>query len=210
MARADGTRLAVLDNNSEVIMSNSAALLLPPPLRESGAFTLLGRRAGVDVYRRDYTPAVELAAVGDIAADRDAVHAALLAHTDARIMATMAEAWIKGERPATTTLRGGLVLPIANQRDFTLGARWTVDSPVGLSFEVNDDRGANTRARNWVDRITGSWGFDALDDGRATRAIYHVQIGFASPLARWSIHTGALADLPTLIEHLRLLVGARE
>jgi hypothetical protein len=190
-------------------MSSSAAHSFPSPLRETGAFTLLGRRANVDVYRRDYTPVVELAAVGDIAADRDAVHAALLAHTDARIVATMAESWITGQAPATTTLRGGSVLPIANQHDFTLNARWTMDSPVGLSFEIIDDRGAKTRTRNWVDRIVGSWGFDPLDDGRATRAIYHVQLGFARPLAGWSIHTGALADLPTLFEHLRLLVGAR-
>jgi hypothetical protein len=190
-------------------MSRSAARSLLPDLRQNGTFTLLGRRDGVEVYRRDYVPVVELAAVGDIRADRDAVQRALLAHTDPRIMATMAESWIKGDPPPTTTLRGGLALPIANQRDFILSARWTVDSPVGLSFEISDDRGANTRARNWVDRITGSWGFDPLDDGRATRAIYHVQIGFARPLARWTVDTGALADLPTLIEHLRLLAGAR-
>jgi hypothetical protein len=111
--------------------------------------------------------------------------------------------------PPTTVLRDGLVLPIANAREFSLFARWTTGSRAGLSFKIADNRGANTRARNWVDRITGSWTFDPIDDGRATRAIYQVQIAFASPLMRWTIRSGALQDLPTVIEHVRSLVTPR-
>jgi hypothetical protein len=40
-----------------------------------------------------------------------------------------------------------------------------------------------------------------------TRAIYHARIEFVSEVPRWSIRTGALQDLPMLVEHLRSLVG---
>jgi hypothetical protein len=177
-------------------------------LNESGPFTLIGRRAEVDVFHREWGTSVELAAVGDIAASREEVQAALLSQADPRIIATIAESWIAGVPPDATVRRDGLVVPIANDRDFTLSARWTNGRADGLSFEIVDDRGANTRSRNWVDRIVGSWGFDPIGDGRATRAIYHAQIVFASPLARWTIRNGAVNDLPTLIEQLRSVVGS--
>jgi hypothetical protein len=77
---------------------------------------------------------------------------------------------------------------------------------VGLAFKILDDRGADTRGRNWVDQISGSWGFDRIHGGRGTRAIYHVRIELANPLARWTVTSGALRDLPLVIEQLRSLV----
>jgi hypothetical protein len=62
------------------------------------------------------------------------------------------------------------------------------------------------RGRNWVDQISGSWGFDRVQGGRATRAIYHVRIELASPLARFTVTSGALRDLPLVIRQLRSLV----
>jgi hypothetical protein len=188
-------------------MASPAALSVQSLSDESRPFTLIGRRSNVDVFLREGSPSVELAAVGDILATPEHAHAVLLSHVDPRVIATMAESWISGVAPDATVLRDGLVLPIANDRDFSLSAHWTAASPVGLSFEIADDRGAQTRARNWVDQINGSWGFDPIDEGAATRAIYHVQIVFASPVARWTLRNGALTDLPTLVEQLRSLVG---
>jgi hypothetical protein len=55
----------------------------------------------------------------------------------------------------------------------------------------------------------GSWGLEPLGDGTTSRAIYHVRIELASPPPRWTIHSGALADLPMMIEEVRSLIRSR-
>ncbi len=187
-------------------MERSTLTLLPST---NGPFVRIGRHADVDVYHGTLHPAVEVAAVGDVAATVDEAHAALMDNVDPRVIATIAESWVSGAAPPTTLLPDGLVVPVANDREFALYARWTTGSPVGFAFEIVDNRGAITRTRNWVDRISGSWGFDPIDDGRATRVIYHARIELAKPLARWTVRNGALRDLPTLIEQLRSLVTPR-
>jgi hypothetical protein len=156
-------------------------------------FALIGRRSGVYVFQRAYVPTVELAAVGEIDAGPAEVHDALLMRVDPRIIAHIAERWIGSKH-------------IANDRDFSFSARWTTGVTPGLKFHIVDNRGTDTRARNWVNQVIGSWKLEPVDDGRFTRASYQVRIEFASEVARWTIRTGALQDLPSVIEQLRSLV----
>jgi len=178
------------------------SLDIPPP-RKKGPFTLIGRRADVEVYHGELGRHIELAAAGELYVSVEEAHAALVLHVDHRVIATMAESWIAGVAPATILMPDGLLMPAANTRDFSLSQ--TTGGSVGLAFKILDDRGADTRGRNWVDQISGSWGFDRVHGGRAARAIYHVRIELASPLARWIVTSGALRDLPLIIEQLRAL-----
>jgi hypothetical protein len=155
---------------------------------------LIGSRSGVYVFQRAYVPTVELAAVGAIDASPAEVHDALLMHVDPRIIAHIAERWIGAKH-------------IANDRDFSFTARWTIGATPELRFHIVDNRGTDTRARNWVNQIIGSWKLEPIDDGRSTRANYQVRIEFASEVARWTIRTGAMQDLPSVIEQLRSLVS---
>jgi len=161
---------------------------------EQGGFTRIGRQADVDVYHGEIGRAVELAAVGNIDGKPEDALSALLSQTDPRRIATIAERWLG------TMARDG---------DFALSVRWTIQGAIGMRFGITDNRGAVTRARNWVDQIVGSWGFEPLGDGGTSRAIYHARIEFASPPPRWTIHSGALAELPVMIEEVRSIIRSR-
>jgi hypothetical protein len=115
-------------------------------LGKDGPFTIIGHRAGVDVLHREYTPTIELAAVGEIVAAPVEVHDILLAHVDPRIIAPLAESWIGAPCPPTRRLRAGLEVRFTRDREFTFSARWTTSSPLSLHFHVRDNRSANTRA----------------------------------------------------------------
>jgi hypothetical protein len=167
---------------------------LPLVADASAGFTLIGRQAGVDVYHGEMGRAVELAAVGIIDGRPEDVLGALLSHTDPRTIATAAERWLG------TTARDG---------DFALSVRWTIEGAVGMRFGITDNRGAVTRARNWVDQIVGSWGLEPLGDGASSRAIYHARVEFASAPPRWTIHRGALAELPAIIHAVRSIITSR-
>jgi hypothetical protein len=166
------------------------------PLRsaEPGGFTLIGRHADVDVYHGEIGRAVELAAVGTIDGKPEDVLGALLSQTDPRTIAIIAERWLG------TMAQGG---------DFALSVRWTIQGAVGMRFGITDNRGAVTRARNWVDQIVGSWGLEPLGDGETSRAIYHARIELASPPPRWTVRSGALAELPAMIEQVRSIIRSR-
>jgi hypothetical protein len=163
-------------------------------LSDGGGFTLIGRRAGVDVYHGELGRAVELAAVATIDGKPEDVLGALLSQTDPRRIAIIAEQWLG---------------TIASDGDFALSVRWTIRGAIGMRFGITDNRGAITRARNWVDQIVGSWGLEPLGDGATSRAIYHARIELASPPPRWTIRSGALAALPAMIEDVRSIIRSR-
>jgi hypothetical protein len=110
-------------------------------------------------------------------------------------MASLAEGWAAGVCPPMDR--------------FTLRARWSTGESYGVHFKLVDDRGAITRPKNWVAAVEGSWGFEGIDNGLWTCAIYQVRIEYANAVATSTIRLNALDDLPTLFQTLRALVGDR-
>lgn len=157
------------------------------------AYKMVGVYDDVEVFHRGDGRRIELSAVGGIAAPPALVLSMLLSHTNPRAIASLAEGWAAGVCPPMDK--------------FTLSARWsTVGSP-GLSFKIRDDRGSITRPTNWVTTVEGSWGFEPIEDGLWSWAIYHLAIDYASPVATSAIRLNALNDLPALYQTLRALVG---
>ena len=173
------------------------------------SFVRIGARAGVEVFQREDSPSVELLAVGVIEARSSEVQDLLREQIDPRVLASIAESWSAGSAPLSTTLTEGLMLPNANDVDFSLGVRTSEEGPVRVSFQIADERGDITRVRNWVSAIRGAWKLEPVDEGEATRVYCHVQIDFASSLSRWVLRAGAVQDLPNLFECLRLLADQR-
>jgi hypothetical protein len=157
------------------------------------ASTRIGELDQVEVFQQRGTGPVLLSAVGEVEAPPVQVHNALLAQLDPRLIASLAEGWTSGVCP--------------DPQAFALRARWTIGRVVGLTFKLTDDRGAITRTGNWVIEASGSWLLEPIDHGLWTRAIYRVQIQYASVVPRFTVRTGALHDLPTLFRTLRDAVG---
>jgi hypothetical protein len=131
--------------------------------------------------------------VGTVAAPPDLVHTIVVARLDPRLIASLAEGWVVGSRP--------------DWRLFSLIAGSSGDEAPGLRFRLVDDRGEMTRRRNWVAEVEGSWRFDPLADGAASRVTFQATIRYARSVSPWAIRAAASHDLAMLMQTLRDRVG---
>lgn len=169
-------------------------------------YTLVGGRAGVAVYRQLGSPIIDLRAEGDFEAPPAEVAAILLDYPHAKDLSPhVVQSRVLRQGANDLDVYQRLHLPVVSDRDFTLhvaqgrraATRWVrffVDNQVGPPAQPGVVR---------VTLLNGGWDLTATADGRATHAVYRVQIDLAGTIPRWMVSDGAARDLPVLFEGVR-------
>ena len=182
-----------------------SAAVIPP------RFQSVGGHDGVQVYRDGQSPLIDLMAAGEIEGSPEEVQAALLDYGEAtRLTKHLAESRVLTRRPGELWVYQYLKLPVIKDRDYTMHVRWRPGDAGAIRFSIDGTVGP--RATSKAVRMTimrGSWELEPIRGGRATRAVYHVELDFAGSVPRWMVSGGAAKDLPNLFQGLRQLVAAR-
>lgn len=175
------------------------------------SFARIGGHDGVDVYLRKSDSVIDLAAVGDFDAPPAEVQAALLDYgAHARVNAHLAESRVLSRRAGEQFVYQRLKLPVIKDRDFTLHVVWRAGETRGLRFTIDGDRGpAATASAVRMTLLIGRWDLQPLAGGRATRAVYHVQLDLAGSVPRGMVRGGAAKDLPSVYLGMRRLIVER-
>jgi hypothetical protein len=171
-----------------------------------GGYTHVGRSDGVDVYRQEASPLIDLMAEGEFDAEPESVAAILMdyANADALSPRVVESRVLAAEAPQLIVYQR-LHLPIVSDRDFTLRVshglrgrlRW-------IRFRADESRGPGPRPDVVRVRVmNGSWDLWPTADGRRTQAVYRVQIDLGGEIPRWMVSGGAARDLPVLFEAVR-------
>src|SRR5438105_2246503 len=80
----------------------------------------------------------------------------------------------------------------------------------GIQFTVENARGPQPRAGPVrMTTLTGRCDREPIRDGKATRAMYRVQIDFAGSVPRWMVRGGAAKELPGLYDGIRFEAAVR-
>jgi hypothetical protein len=176
-----------------------------------GSFVPIGGHDGIQVYLRKSASVIDLAAVGDFEAPPVEVQAALLDYgAHARVNAHLAESRVLSRRPGDQFVYQRLKLPVISDRDFTLHVVWRAGEARGLRFTIDGERGpAATSSAVRMTLLVGRWDLEPLAGGRATRAVYHVQLDFAGSVPRGMVRGGAAKDLPSVYLGMRRLIVER-
>jgi len=171
----------------------------------------IGGHDGVLVYLRSDTPVISLAAVGEFDAPPVEVQAALLDYgAHGRVNPHLAESRVLQRRPGELLVYQRLKMPVIKDRDFTLSVAWSDGEPRGLRFAIDGTHGPKpTKNAVRMTLLDGSWDLEPIRGGRATRAVYHVQIDFAGSVPRSLVRDGAGKDLPSVYVGIRRLVTQR-
>ena len=184
-------------------------LLLIPLLWAHGGihgFTHIGSAHAVEVYRLLPSPVIDLIAEGDIDAPPAVVRAVVLDYPNAgKLSEHVAESRVLAAAARELVVYQRLELPVIAARDFTLRAVWGErGGTLWTRFTVDNLRGPAARAGTVrLGTLTGGWDLQPIADGRATHAVYHVQIDLAGSIPRWMVSGGAAKDLPKLFEGVR-------
>lgn len=175
------------------------------------SYVQIGGHDGVQVYLRQDSSAIELAAVGELDAPPAEAQAALLDYgAHARINSHLSESTVLERRPGEQLVYQHLKLPVIKDRDFTLRVRWTDGAARGLRFSIDGAHGpAPTKQAVRMTVLEGRWDLEPIRDGSATLAVYHVQIDFAGSVPRWMVRAGAAKDLPGVYIGMRRLISER-
>jgi hypothetical protein len=175
------------------------------------SYVSIGGHDGVEVYLRNDTGAIELAAVGDLDAPPAEVQAALLDYgAHVRINKNLAESTVLSRTAGEQLVYQHLKLPVIKDRDFTLRVRWNEGTARGITFSIDGEHGpAATKKAVRMTTLNGRWDLEPIRDGSATRAVYHVEIDFAGSVPRWMVRGGAGKDLPGVYIGMRRLINDR-
>ena len=175
------------------------------------SYAAIGGHDGVAVFMHKDSAAIELAAVGEFDAPPAEVQAALLDYAaHVRFEKNLSESTVLWRAAGEQLVYQHLKLPAIKDRDFTLRVRWNEGSARGFSFFVDGAHGpAPTKKAVRMGTLNGRWDLEPIRDGRATRAVYHVQIDFGGSVPRWMVRDGAAKDLPNLYMGVRSLVQDR-
>ncbi len=182
------------------------------PLVVAGGFTHVGGAAGVDVYRRLASPVIDLRAEGDIDAPPSRVRQVLLDYANAsRLTSHVAESRVLSAGARELRVYQRLRLPVIADRDVVLHATWGQRGELSWIRFCVDDSGAPAAPKGVVRLATlsGGWDLRPIDGGRATRAVYRLQIDLGGAVPRWMVSGGAAKDLPKLFEGVRRQVARR-
>ncbi len=182
-------------------------LTAPPP-----NFKHVGGAHGVEVFRQDKSPVIDLYAEGDIESPPDVVEAVLLDYDHAnKLTKNVGESRIVGKSAHEIYVYQRLKLPIVSDRDFTLRSTWSRrGNTLVQQFVVDNSHGP--APRDGVVRVStmqGVWMLDPIRGGAATHARYHVQIDLAGDIPRWMVSGGAAKNIPKLFEGVRHAAAGR-
>ena len=182
-------------------------LAAPPP-----NFKHVGGANGVEVFRQEKSPVIDLYAEGDIPAPPSVVRDVLLDYDHAaRMTKNIGESRVVDKKDNEIYVYQRLKLPVVSDRDFTIRATWGQrGSTLVQEFRVDNQHGP--AARDGVVRVStmqGTWLLDPIRNGSATHARYRVQIDLAGSIPRWMVSGGAAKNVPKLFEGLRRESAAR-
>lgn len=166
----------------------------------------VGGDKGVQVYRQEKSPAIDLYAEGDIAAPPSLVRQVLLDYPNAHALSDhVSESRILQIAPREMLVYQRLKLPIVSDRDFGLKATWGQNGDA-LWTRFTVDNSKSPKPKGGVVRVSvmqGGWDLQPINDGTATHAVYHVQIDMAGSIPKWMVSGGAAKDIPKLFEGVR-------
>ncbi len=180
-------------------------------LLDGAGFAPIGGHSAVQVFQKQNTPEIELAAVGEIEGSPAEVEAVLIDYAHHKsFVPRLAESNVLAARANEKVVYQHLKLPVISDRDYTLRVTWTDGEARIVRFEIDNARGP-TEKRGLVrmTTLTGRWDLEPIRGGRATRATYHVHIDFAGSVPRWMVSGGAAKELPGLFNGLRYEVSVR-
>jgi Polyketide cyclase / dehydrase and lipid transport len=183
-------------------------LALLPLLVATGTpgYKHVGGKHGVEVFRQEKSPTIDLLAEGDIEAPPARVRAVLLDYGNARVLTDhLAESRVLATKPHEFTVYQRLKLPIVSDRDYTMRAQWGErGNTLWTRFAVDNSRGpAPRKGAVRVSTLTGGWDLMPTRGGTATHAVYRVRIDMAGSIPQWMVSGGAAKDLPKLFEGIR-------
>ncbi len=183
-------------------------LVLVPLLVASGTpgYKHVGGKHGVEVFRQEKSPTIDLLAEGDIEAPPARVRSVLLDYAHAQALTDhLAESKVLQTKPRELVVYQRLKLPIVSDRDYTMRADWGQHGgTLWTHFVVDNSRGPGPRpGAVRVSTLTGGWELTPIRDGQATHAVYRVRIDMAGSIPQWMVSGGAAKDLPKLFEGVR-------
>jgi hypothetical protein len=183
-----------------------ALAILPVVALTGVGYSHVGSAHGVEVYRRLGSPVIDLMAEGDFEAPPARVREIVLDYAKASELSEhIVESRVLASNGPELIVYQRLALPVVADRDFTLhvwkGARGDV---LWTRFAVDNSRGPEaTPEVVRLSLLNGGWDLAPIRDGRATHAVYRVQIDLAGSIPRWMASDGAARDLPKLFEGIR-------
>lgn len=166
----------------------------------------------VEVYRQLQSEAIDLVAEGDIDAPPEVVRAVVLDYPNANAVSDhVTESRVLSSNARELMVYQRLKLPVIADRDFTLHVVWgSRAGQLWTRFTVDNTRGPAERdGIVRVSLLTGGWDLTPIRDGRATHAVYRVQIDLAGSIPRWMVSGGAAKDLPKMFEAIRHVARSR-
>jgi hypothetical protein len=189
-------------------------LALLPLLVANGTpgYKHVGGKHGVEVFRQEKSPTIDLIAVGDIDASPARVRAVLLDYGNARALTDhLAESRVLATKPREIMVYQRLKLPIVSDRDYTMRSQWGERGDMlWTRFAVDNSQGpAQRHGTVRVSTLSGGWDLTPIRDGMATHAVYRVRIDLAGSIPQWMVSGGAAKDLPKLFEGVRKQVRQR-
>jgi hypothetical protein len=182
-------------------------LLTAPP-----NYKHVGGSKGVEVFRQEHSPVIDLYAEGDIEAPPATVRNVLLDFEHAsKVTNNVAESHVLDKNAREIVVYQRLKLPIISDRDFTLRETWGQNGQtLTQSFAVDNGRGP--QAKDGLVRVSvmqGNWQLEPIRGGAATHARYHVQIDLGGSVPKWMVSGGAAKNIPKLFEGIRREARAR-
>ena len=188
------------------------ALALPLLAANPHNFKHVGGKHGVEVFRNEKSPVIDLYAEGDIEAPPSVVRDVLVDYAHAsKVTDNVAESRVLDKNDHEAVVYQRLKLPVISDRDFTLHARWGQrGSTLTLQYAVDNARGP--QPRDGIVRLStlqGSWLLEPIRGGAATHARYRVQIDLAGSVPKWMVSGGAAKNIPKLFDGLRKQAALR-
>ena len=182
-------------------------LLTAPP-----NYKHVGGSKGVEVFRQEHSPVIDLYAEGDIEAPPATVRNVLLDFEHAsKVTNNVAESHVLDKNAREIVVYQRLKLPIISDRDFTLRETWGQNGQtLTQSFAVDNGRGP--QAKDGLVRVSvmqGNWQLEPIRGGAATHARYHVQIDLGGSVPKWMVSGGAAKNLPKLFDGVRRVARER-
>jgi hypothetical protein len=172
----------------------------------SEGFYRIGEAHGVEVYRRDQGPGIELGGEGDIAAPPEKVRQVLLDYSNhPRWVKGVNESRILGRGASSLDVYQRLKLPVLEDRDYTLHVTWGDDGDAKwLRFTTANANGPpESPGTVRVHLHEGSWWLRPIDGGRATHAVYQFHLDLAGSFPAWMAKGRAGKDVPALFDKIR-------
>ena len=161
-------------------------------------FVSIGVKQGVEVFERKDSPAIELAAEGEIDASPEEVQAVLLDYPAApQLIHRLAESRVLSRGAREVLVYQRLKLPVVSDRDYVVRTTWgTVGAARTIRYSLVSAPTSPGVTRMAL--LEGSWDLQPSRGGRATRARYQFRIDFGGSVPRWMVRGGAAKDLPSL------------